>query len=646
MRSILIGILLLIPFGAISQKYTSQDTAHINKLISDVQIISGTHRDSAIALMRTAYDLSVKKDYPAGKAEAGWWLGTYEMHQSRHDKATEYYNKSIELYKKLNRPDKILDMYVLHGVNEGIQNHSAKALGWLLQAVRLAEDIKDERSIADINYKIALVYGQVDDWQHAIEYAERSKAYAERAGDKRMLMIVYNNLGALYGQKGDYTKALEVLHKARSLVYDEVTARTLPDIYQNLGSAYREVNKFDLARIYLDSALTLRVEAGYQKGISGVCAGIADLLIREKKFEEALSYLNRSTEIATQAHDDVALYENYVLLHKIYTGLGKYKDAAILFDKILNLQEARENAEERVHVERTSMAMQLHEVEDEMKTLQIEKDAQTQQRNAFIGFSIITLAFVVFAVIGIVKIRTANQELLEQKAELAATNDTKDKMFAVISHDLRSPLNSIIGSLELLEHGRLSEDEQRHLVNSLHLSATATLETLDNLLQWGSGQFKRQETRQEAVDVNMLAEQTRKLLTNVASHKSVKLVQKIDDLCIARFDKSQLAFILRNLLVNAIKFSHEGQHVELLGRKEDGRIILQVKDYGVGMSDEVRSKLFNPKDRVIERGTAGERGVGLGLVLIHEFLEKNQGHISVTSEEGKGSCFEVNIPAV
>lgn len=646
MRSILIGILLFTPFWALSQKFTSQDTTHISKMISHAKLIAGTHRDSALSLMRTAYDLSVKKGYLQGEAEAGWWLGTYEMYQSKHDLAATYYNKSIELYKRLNRPDQVVDMYTLLGVNEGIQNHSAKALGWFLQAVRLAEDVKDEEAIADINYKIALVYGQVDDWEHAIEYAERSMEYAQRSNDKKMAVIVYNNLGVLYGQKGDYAKSLDVLHKARSLVHDEVSARTLPDIYQNLGNAYRETQKYDLARIYLDSALAIRNESGYLKGISGVCAGIADLLIRQQKYDEALTYLNRSTEIAVEAQDESALYENYVLLHKIYTAQGKYKDAAILFDKILALQEARENAEERVHVERTSIAMQLHEIEDEVKTLQLEKANQTLQKNVFIAFSVITLAFVIFAIIGIVKIRTANRLLLEQKAELAATNDTKDKMFAVISHDLRSPLNSIIGSLELLEHGGLNEEEHKHLVNSLHLSATATLETLDNLLQWGSGQFKRQETRQEAVDVNMLADQTRKLLTNVASHKSVKLVQKIDDLCIARFDKSQLAFILRNLLVNAIKFSHEGQHVELTGRKENGRIIIQVKDYGVGMSEEVRSKLFNPKDRVIERGTAGERGVGLGLVLIHEFLKKNNGEIRVTSAEGKGSCFEVNIPAV
>jgi len=647
MRLNIFQLFIFLPFFSIAQTQNSRpDTSQINQVIRDVQVLVSTNRDSALRLNREAYKQSVAIGHKQGIADAGWLLGTYEMHMSRHEEATRHYQKSIEIYKELQQPDNLLDVYVLQGINEAMQNYSAKALSWFFKAIGMAEKLNDSRKIADLNYKIGLVYGQVNDWKNAIRYCERSLNYAKAADDKSMMVIVYNNLGVLYGQMKEYDKALAALEAARDLETKGNTRRVLPDIYQNMGSVYRELGKYDLARVHLDSAIVLQKEAQYPKGIAGASTGMADLLIRQRKYDEAFRHLSLSMQLSNEAGDQNAQHENTILLHKIYTGQGKYKEAALLFDTIMKLQDAVEIADERAHVEQTGIAVEMQKAQGAIREMEAEKDVKTWQRNLFIIATILTLILVIGTTALLLQIRKKNKQMMVQQGELAAAIDVKDKMFAVISHDLRSPLNSIIGSLELLESDFLDEKERKSLINNLHLSASATLETLDNLLQWGSNQFRDGIARQEAVDVNMLAEQTRKLLANVAAHKSVSLVQKIDDVCIARFDKAQLAFIVRNLMVNAIKFSHEGQKVELHGRKENDRIILQVKDHGVGMSREIQTRLFRMDDRVSEQGTAGERGVGLGLVLINEFLQKNNGSIQVSSQEGVGSCFEVDIPAV
>ncbi len=615
-------------------------------MVRDIEILISSNRDSALVLTRIAYEQSTKLGYKQGIADAGWLLGSYEMHNSRHEEALKYYQRSMEVYREFNQQDKLAEVYILVGINDAMQNKSSTALSWFLKALEIAQKLNDDRKIADINYKIGIVYGQVNDWKNATLYSERSLTYAQRRNDVKMLEIVYNNLGVLYGQMKNYDKALEVLKAARSLVHDENTARALPDIYQNMGTALLEKGQFELAKTYLDSALVFHTNTQYPKGIATTSLVMAELLIKQKNYGEAYGYLERGMQLTGEADDKSSLYDANVLLHKIYTGQGKYRDAAMLFDTIMALQKIVENAEERTRVEQVSMAVEIQKAQDAVETIAAENDAKTWQRNLFILATFFTLVIVVIGSTAMIQIRKKNRQLTTQKADLTAANEMKDKVFAVISHDLRSPLNSLIGSLELLEANVLDEKEERILLNNLHLSASATLETLDNLLHWGSGQFKNEVAHQEAVDVNMLAEQTQRLLNNVAAHKSVNLVHKIEDVCIARFDKAQLAFIMRNLMVNAIKFSHEGQDVELHGRKENDRIILQVKDQGIGMSEETRKRLFHANDRVTERGTAGERGVGLGLVLINEFLNKNNGTITVSSKEGKGSCFEVIIPAV
>jgi signal transduction histidine kinase len=642
----LLTILLTLPILSVAnKKAVDEDTAAVNRMVRDVSVVLHTNRDSAVKLNRAAYDLAKKLRYEEGIADAGWLLGTYEMNMGNYAVAQKYYDASIDIYQRLDRQGELADVYVLSGISQGMQEKSSKALAWFLKGLAIAERLHDARRIADINYKLGLVYNQVSDIRKAVEYTEKSLRFARQTRDTGMLTVVLNNLGLLYGQSKQYEKAIAILFEARAIVAKVGNNQMLPHLYQNIGSAYRELGVFDKSALYLDSALQIHQRMGYPKAIAGTLYALGELWVKKKDYAKALDYVQGSLKLAAELADTGQLYEDKLLLQKIYTAQGNYKGAALLMDTIFVLMEVAESAEERARVEQAAMAVEVEKAQEAMRMMEAEKEAQTYQRNVWIVISLLTLGLVGVAVGAILQIRKKNKQLQEQKAELAAANEMKDKMFAVISHDLRSPLNSIIGSLELLEADVLEERERMGLINSLHLSATATLETLDNLLQWGSGNFK-QGARQEAVDVNILAEQTNRLLTNVASHKSVTLVQKIDDVCIARFDKSQLAFIMRNLVVNAIKFSHEGQQVELHGRKENGRIILQVKDYGVGMSEDVRTRLFNLQDRISERGTAGERGVGLGLILINEFLEKNDGRIRVTSKEGNGSCFEVDIPAV
>ncbi|HTM67510.1 MAG TPA: tetratricopeptide repeat-containing sensor histidine kinase [Flavipsychrobacter sp.] len=643
--TLLLGLVCLSFYNASATDF-HEDTASINRIVNNIDRLIAKNRDSALQLATNAYKLAQKIGYQQGIADAGQLLGTYETHQSHYEKALSYYQESINYYKKEGQLKNLASVYSMMGINEAMQNSPAKALHWFLLAKDVLYRMNDKHGMADINYKIGLVYGDVNDYEHAVGYQNQSLKYAEQTGDTSLSINVYNNLGVLYGENKQYEKALAVLQKAAFLSGVINKQGIDPFIFHNLGNVYLHLSDLDSAQYFLNASLALYQKAEFPVGIGGVSTSLADLFIHQKKYDEALGYINQSMAIATVTDDKEQLYQNYLLLQQVYVGQGKYKEAALLFDTTMALSKQVENAEKRALVEKTSMEQEIKDMSDSVIALQKDNGRKTHQRNVFILISILTLLIVVVVVVAAVQIRKKNKLLQDQKEALENLNEVKDKLFAVISHDLRSPLGSIISSMELLESEVLNQQDQRALIGELHLSASATLETLDNLLVWGAGQFQKENLHREAVDVKLLADKINRLLVNVASHKNIELVQKVDELCIARFDKNQLEFIMRNLVANAIKFSKEGEKIEIRGYRQNGHVVFEVEDNGVGMSEETIKKLFDIEARISSRGTSGERGVGLGLILIQEFLSKNQGHIAVESEEGKGSCFKVNIPAV
>ena len=496
-------------------------------------------------------------------------LGTHEMYQSNYQKASFYYKKAIDYYKKVNDLQRLSKIYSLEGINNGMQIKSAQALDWFLQAVHLSEQIGDDAAVADLNYKIGIIYGQVEDYGNATAYQYKSIRYAEKTGDKKLLMAAYGNLGMLLGQKKDYAAALEALQKSKVL----------------------------------------------------------------------------SLELGNSNIDYDLMYQNNSFLVRAYNALGKYKEAAGLIEGLLALRDSVEENRNQAIVERTRLGYEIKQKESSINALEVENKHKTQQRNLLLTGALGSFLFAGLAVFSFFKIRRQNSLLKNQKEDLLELHQVKDKLFSVLSHDLRTPLSGVLGVIPLMEAELLSKEEEREILANLKSSASITLETLDNLLVWGASQLKQEEPEVGPVDMRELSEKAEELYRNVAARKDVKLVNNIEENTVGIFDQHQMEFILRNLLANAIKFSYADQVVEIKGGRVKDRVVIEVQDQGTGIPEEALKNLFDPTVRKTVKGTSGESGVGLGLTLISDFLKKNNGFISVRSELGKGTCFKIDIPA-
>lgn len=228
-------------------------------------------------------------------------------------------------------------------------------------------------------------------------------------------------------------------------------------------------------------------------------------------------------------------------------------------------------------------------------------------------------------------------------AELAVANHTKNKLFSILGHDLRSPLNSIRSYLEVLTYGDLPEEEKLQLQQQL-LAATINAEQLlSNLLLWSKNQISKITPDLKKVNLYETLCMTLGSLADDAQRKRVHLACLIDSGHCVMADGEMLTLVIRNLVNNAIKFTPEGGKVTVTSEVEGKEVTIKVTDTGMGISAGAQKAIFSSGMRSTY-GTQHEKGVGMGLIFCREFTELQHGRIGFESKEGKGTTFYVVFP--
>ena len=246
-----------------------------------------------------------------------------------------------------------------------------------------------------------------------------------------------------------------------------------------------------------------------------------------------------------------------------------------------------------------------------------------------------------------VELNESNTLLEEQKQHIEELNASKDKFFSIIAHDLKNPFQTIIGFSEMQKEEIKSGDsagigEYADLINA---SAVQTFRLLENLLEWARAQRGEISFNPVPINLNEIISEEFDILSDMAKTKNIDLNCSIPDNLTIIADNNMIRTILRNLISNAIKFTHKNGKVDVEVKIENHHTNLSVSDTGIGMSNEIIGKLFKIDANLSTRGTENEKGTGLGLILSKEFVEKHGGKIWVGSEKGKGSVFRFVIPA-
>ena len=255
--------------------------------------------------------------------------------------------------------------------------------------------------------------------------------------------------------------------------------------------------------------------------------------------------------------------------------------------------------------------------------------------------------------IGFVKIlrditakKVAEDEIKKYAKELEELNAHKENVLAILSHDLRSPLAGIIQGAQYLEANfdTLQPALAKELLKEFHIAAVNELNMLDYLVEWARIKYAAEAFKPAAIELIHCVEKVFDSLKETASINTINLLNEIEKNCSVYADEKMLLSILQNIVSNAIKHSHNGCQITLSAKQSDDMMIIVIKDSGKGMSKEIIDQLFAPKVKALSKAVKENKGMGIGLLLVKGFLEKNNGKIWVESEEGKGSSFYFTLP--
>ena len=244
------------------------------------------------------------------------------------------------------------------------------------------------------------------------------------------------------------------------------------------------------------------------------------------------------------------------------------------------------------------------------------------------------------------ELKEKQEEIYTQNETLEQLNATKDKFFSIIAHDLINPFNIILGYSKLLKSSYydLSDEKKKYFVDKIDKSSKNTFELLKNLLSWAGTQRGEISINKEKINLAELVNKSIKPLLSGAEFKKISININVSEDIFVKADRETMSTVLNNLISNAIKFTHRKGEITISARSETNHVVLFIKDSGVGMSIDMINNLFKIDKSHSTSGTEDEKGTGLGLLLVKEFIEKNGGTINVDSKPDEGSVFKITIP--
>jgi signal transduction histidine kinase/uncharacterized protein HemY len=565
--------------------------------------------------------------------------------------ARNYLNRAILLLEKTQFLNELADAKS----NMAGLNH---AEGKYQEAINLFKEVHQlDLKTKNINRQsislnsLGRMYVDWGKYETGLDYYFRSIQLLDSITDKAILGVRYNNIGMVYQLMGKHREAIIWLEKARKIDEQEKNSIKLGIRHFNIGNSYLSLRDYQKARINIEKSLAIFKNSNLFSMTSKVYGSLGSLYQQEGDFSKAEEYLILSLNMAEKGENIPEKSIIYSKLYQFYKQTGNYRKAldyyeqhTVAKDSIYNLQASKQIEELEAQYQNEKKGAEITRLEKENELKIKELSFRKRERNWAIAGALLFLiaAGSFFLLFSTVKKQKA--KLSEQNIELDRLNKTLNRLFAIISHDLRNATAAYQSSAKIIDYhlGKGQPEKLLPLSGEISNNANNLSVMLENLLQWSVLQMKGIEPRKQLFALKPEIEKVVGLLKNEANKKGNSIELNILEEK-AFCDPESFNLIIRNLLGNSNKFTENGL-IQVSTTEKDGITTLFIKDTGCGMTPSMVADLFKMSDSKIRQGTAGEKGTGLGLMMVAEHIEKNRGSISVESEEGKGTTFIVSLP--
>ncbi|MEL6535218.1 MAG: ATP-binding protein [Bacteroidota bacterium] len=534
-----------------------------------------------------------------------------------------------------------------------------KALEVLYQSERYALVKGSLFAQGAIAVNIGIAYDAQELHGKAVESYMRGIEAFSQLNDSASLARTYSNVGASYMDLGTPEKALEPFHTARKFLNSTSTTELRTVINSAFANYFIEVEQYDSAFILLNEALALN-----SPDPSTLYFTLTKALLASGEVEKAKEMYPQATQYVEKSGRLPLMLSLIQVGIAIAEGEGDFSTAYRYSEEARQLEDSLNSVEQSRKVAFLVSDYQNRQELDSLTRAKQELEVN-YARESFRGRLLIIGLLVVGAASGWVyrayikkkqayaemtklnrQVNEYTEELLSQKEHLNELLVTKDRFFSIISHDLRGPIHSFTSLAfllkDLLNRGKM--DELPPLVNALDTNSRHVAQLLDNLLNWAMQQQGLMTLSPEEISLSNQMKDIQGIFMYQTKNKEIELETEVPDDLTVFADPQTIFTVLRNLMSNAIKFTKRRGTISICAREDGEMVCLQVKDTGVGMSQAQIESVFSVDGRKVGQGTEGEKGTGLGLPLVREFVLANKGSIAVESEMGSGTTFKITLP--
>ena len=686
---------------------SSVEVESVSALISLSRMFFFSYPDSSLLYAEKALKIALKKNDEELLSDAYNNVGNSYLYSGEPKKAIDYYLISKELREKIGNKVKVCYSLHNMALAYRNQNMFSESINLYKKAIEISNGINDFQNEARYLNSLAWIYDLVNDKNKALEYSLKAANIFIHIDDKIGLADTYNFLGNLHRNLTNTNIALEYYKKANEIYLNENHRQGISTTTNNLGIVYDELGENEKALEFYQRSLEIANENNDMDGAATALNNIGFLHSKMKDYSNALNYYNKSIEISKSlqnfpsimnTYNNIAwvyyhigniekaketvlkaisysdrntnLYftsESYEILSKIYYERGEYKKGFEYLSKFMETKDSLFNTSKneqlmemqvRFETEQKEKEIELLKKSDEIKNLQLQR-----QKNINIFWALLSVLLATVGALIYFNLRSnkrnnklltektqqleeANKKLVNSETHLKELNATKDRFFTLIAHDLKNPFGALLGFSEILHKNfeTYSKADAKRIVNTIFETSQNLYKLLDNLLQWARSQTDSNIYKPESFPLFPTIKQELIMLESMAKKKQIKFNLKIQEDIIVFADQNLVSIIIRNLVSNAIKFSNEEGRIGIKTQENGNSVEISISDNGIGINIDDIDKLFRLDTPFSTKGTADEKGTGLGLLVCKEFVEKNGGKIWVKSEKNMGSTFTFSLP--
>lgn len=587
------------------------------------------------------------------------------------------------------------------------ESEQDQAIQYSLEADSLAQLLKDFDGRSRALENLGWIYYRRGQWLKSFDYSTEAYEFALLAENKIQAARLMNNLGALYYEQKNFDKAIEQFKRGYQLAKEAGDVATQIRSLNNVALNFTQRGRQDSAMVYGNLSIQTNESAGSPYLLSFANRVIGDVYLAQGKYDSAVRIYEKALEMARA--QDVKSFEAGVIyrlgnayllnnqlgeaektlqyaiefceeyqfldelskshkyLSEVYQKRGDYRSAYQQLNEFSILNDTLINKASRDRLALMQGMFEEDLARSELEFLKSQNEAQSYRLETsrrylmFFGFAFLIIALLVVRLfllhrnlkkinknltIQQKKIEEQNLALEKQSKELLEINEAKNKLFSILSHDLRSPIGQLKSTLDLMLRKQLSEDEFYELLEYLKKDVDSINTTLLNTLKWSLAQMEGFEIQSHEFDLSSITKNSLNFLQSSIKAKGLTIFDQTTKKDKIFGDPDLIEVAVRNIISNAIKYSNPGDAITIFSEKGDQWIQYCVLDQGIGMANDQIDQILIENQLVTKSqpGTQREKGSGLGLKLVKEFVKMNGGKIEIESKPGHGTKFCIYFP--